>query len=178
MKKFLVSLLLMLPLCGFAQKGMQGVGVHLGFGDFKGSYQKSLSDKLKMDFSLSLSKYAYCEYTLLDEISYDSYNCIEHAISYLIGSDLHYFLTDVRRLRPYVAGGVYLGFFTPLGIAFENEYGFIETKSDPGIAGGIKLGIGLSYRIGYNWATQLELPICIGAPIVGLCPTLGLVYNF
>ena len=32
MKKFLLSLLLVLPLCSFAQKGMQGVGVNLGLG--------------------------------------------------------------------------------------------------------------------------------------------------
>lgn len=31
MKKFLVSLLFVLPLCCFAQKGTQGIGVSLGF---------------------------------------------------------------------------------------------------------------------------------------------------
>lgn len=171
MKKLLLSLSLVLPLCGFAQKGMQGVGVNFGFGcDFWRyqyasncgiSYQKFVTDNFRLASSLEISDYLY---------DYDSYTygyIYYYATSYLLTVEGHYFFNDIKRLRPYAIGGISVGL-----------YNYWGEKPKSGLAGGVKLGVGLNYRIGYHWTAQLEVPIHLVYPTSLFTPSLGLVYTF
>ena len=83
MKKFLVSLLLVLPLCGFAQKGSQGISVNLGFEtciealDF-GYYEDAcklfpISVKYHNHLTDRIRIAPYIEYVAADE-----YGCFHH----------------------------------------------------------------------------------------------------
>ena len=166
MKKLLLSILLLLPLFGFAQKGMQGVGVHLGSGyDFdygtnassiEVCYQRDFSNKFRLSYSLFYLDYPF-EWTNYDSDSYYYGN------SYFVGIDGHYFLNDVRRLRPYIIGGIHMG-------SYEIDYS--------GTTIGLKLGVGLNYRIGYRWSAQMEIPLYLVEPVGCFIPTFGIAYNF
>lgn len=175
MKKFLLSLLLVLPLCGFAQKGMQGIGVNLGVGmTFEEemtintylNYQRHLSDQVRLSCSLGFYSacyyhydYHYSEYWgwVTDGGYSDAYYC-------LIAADVHYFFNQPRRLRPYAIGGILFGVGDGDGY-FSN------------VVGGVKLGLGLTYRLGYHWAINLEAPLYL-MEAGGFLPTLGLTYTF
>ena len=168
MKKFLVSLLLLIPLYGFAQKGLREVGVNLGLGscfsgDYSGcigfNYKKNLSDRIRFAAS-----YCFLDYEYDHDYGYG------YGSSYFLGGEVHYFLNDVRRLRPYAIGGIILG-------SYETEE-YYETDTTSGTAGGIKLGVGLNCRIGYRWTVQFEIPLYIVAPYGCITPTFGLSYNF
>ena len=158
----------MLPLCSFAQKGMQGVGMNLGSGmDFETSiaanvclnYQKHLNDRFRLSYSLGVYSAGY---------SYDSPGSHVYTYDYahfgLIAADVHYFFNRPIRLRPYAIGGVLLG------------VGGISGYVLPAI-GGVKLGLGLTYRLGYHWAMNLEAPLYL-MEAGGFLPTLGLTYTF
>lgn len=168
MKKLLLSLLLVLPLCGFAQKGMRGIGVSLSPGESFGvdgaticclNYQKHLSDRARLSCSLGYFgiNYSYYEY-----IS-DGY---EHYVEYcLIAAEIHCFFNQPRRLRPYAIGGLFFG----VGDGGECL---------PDNINGVKLGLGLTYRLGYHWAMNLEAPLYLMEVVGGFHPTLGLTYTF
>ncbi len=175
MKKLLLSLLFVLPLCGFAQKGMQGVGMNLGLGftfddvEFAINphlnYQKHLSNRFRLSCSLGLYSacyyhydYSYSEYWGGREYEYRYYG---ETFYCLIAADVHYFFNQPRRLRPYAIGGILFGVGDGDGY-FSN------------VVGGVKLGLGLTYRLGYHWAMNLETPLYFG----GFLPTLGLTYTF
>ena len=170
MKKLLLSLLFVLPLCGFAQKGMQGVGVNLGLGmSFETSiaanvclnYQKHLNDRFRLSYSLGVYSAGY-KYE--NPTGYGYYNVYDYAHFGLIAADVHYFFNRPIRLRPYAIGGVLLG------------VGDISGYVLPAI-GGVKLGLGLTYRLGYHWAMNLEAPLYL--TVAGsFLPTLGLTYTF
>lgn len=167
MKKFLLSLLFLMPLSGFAQKGMQGVGVNLGWGfdiwrfdyaySYGFSYQKSVTDRFRLASSLEV---------LDDEVNATT--------SYLLIVEGNYFLNDVRRLRPYVIGGVALGRFESEAETWIGELGggFAE------FAFGGKFGVGLNYRLGYHLTGQLEIPCYLISSTSCVVPSLGLVYTF
>lgn len=172
MKKFLLSLLFLMPLSGFAQKGMQGVGVNFGIGfsfeeivdleglasDFIIKYQKNLTDKFRLVSTLGVYDVEVFEYdTYLDDYLERTETCC------FLGIEGDCFLNDVRRLRPYVIGGVVFGYCDDL---------------DSELGGGVKLGLGLDFRLGYHLTTQLELPYCIMYPRSCFTPSLGLVYTF
>ena len=165
MKKFLLSLLFLIPLSGFAQKGMQGVGVNFGMGfasedvidvsvftaDIIIKYQKNLTDKFRFVSTLGLYDFE------ADDNDLAVNDCF-------LDIEGNYFLNDVRRLRPYVVGGIVFGYCD-------------DPYSELG--GGVKLGLGLDYRLGYHLTTQLELPCCIMChPRSCFIPSLGLVYTF
>ena len=173
MKKLLLGLFLLFPLCGFAQKGMQGIGVNCGLGvNFKDdftlnlnlNYQKHLSNRFRLSSSLGLYyveewysySYDYYGYGYYDGHYYYSFYC-------LITADAHYFFNQPRRLRPYALGGLFFG----LGDGINSS-----------VVGGVKLGLGLTYRLGYHWAMNLEAPLYLAVPAGSFLPTLGLTYTF
>ncbi len=169
MKKFLLSLLLVLPLCGFAQKGMRGIGVSLSPGEFFEvddaticclNYQKHLSDRARLSCSLGYfgTDYSYYEYL---SGGYEYIN-VEYC---LIAAEIHCFFNQPRRLRPYAIGGLFFGVGGDGG-----EY-------LPAEISGVKLGLGLTYRLGYHWAMNLEVPL-YWMETSSLLPTLGLTYTF
>ena len=171
MKKFLLSLLLVFPLYGFAQKGMQGIGVNLGVGmTFEEemaintylNYQRHLSDQVRLSCSLGLYGATYYDGDLYyhDEYGRESYGDYFYC---LIAADLHYFFNEPRRLRPYAIGGVLFGV---------GEGNFLSD-----VVSGVKLGFGLTYRLGYHLAMNLEAPLYLmeGGSFL---PTLGLAYTF
>lgn len=144
-----MGLLLMLPLCGFAQKGMQGVGGSLGFGvcmdgdcDFaSGSirYQNHLTNRMRIVATL--------EY--FDVSGFDSAGLAYHG-----GVSFNCFFNDVARLRPYALFGLSLG-----------EYEYYDRMVDGSLWGeeiysmgsfGLNFGIGIDYRISYHISMQAE----------------------
>lgn len=157
----------MLPLCGFAQKGMRGIGVSLSYGAFFEAddaticclnYQKHLSDRARLSCSLG--------YFGTDYYGYISGVCQYHGyVEYcLIAADVHYFFNQPRRLRPYAIGGLFFG----VGDGCDGI---------PDDFSGVKLGLGLTYRLGYHWAMNLEAPLYL-MEAGGFLPTLGLTYTF
>ena len=167
MKKFLLSLLLVLPLCGFAQKGMQGIGVNYGINMISDNtylnYQKHLSNRFRLSCSFGYYSTHYSYYERYDEFgNYRQLGCLGEYC--LIATDVHYFFNQPRRLRPYAIGGILFG----VGDGHEDF---------PNAVGGVKLGLGLTYRLGYHWAMNLETPLYLMAA-GGFLPTLGLTYTF
>lgn len=171
MKKLLLSLLLALPLFGFAQKGMQGIGVGLGYGIGSMSYHSAYNESLGIIF-----KYEYNPYNrfglsanlkvariseLDDFVGSESYStpnrpselekyneavwelkdAYTNVLSTTFGLDFHYFLNTVRRLRPYVLVGTHSGFY-----------------SDWHFTWNVKVGLGLNWRLSYDCMLQVELP--------------------
>ena len=172
MKKFLVSLLFVLPLCGFAQKGSQGFSVNLGFetcGYITG-YDDILCCK---NIPLSI-KYLY---NLTDRIriaphlGYIAANedeCFNTNV-YNLGVSFHYFFNKVKPLRPYVIvggaiGGYHRVVYSPLRISYGDrdeegnliyEYYPLGSKYN-GLFYSVDLGIGLDCKIKNNLSLQVE----------------------
>ena len=186
MKKFLLSLLFLIPLSGFAQKGMQGVGVNWGFGccyiyedyasNYGLSYQNFVTDRFRLVSSLEVLNYTYDSDWSFEPPEY------EYATSYLLIVEGHYFFNGIRRLRPYVVGGISVGFLETTGMYYnsgsywDDRRYYREPMSE--FAGGVKLGVGLNYRIGYHLTAQLEVPIHLVYYNPLFTPSLGLVYTF
>jgi len=161
MKKLLLSLLLVLPFCSFAQKGMQGVGMTAGYGtplffeyetystyNIGAIYQNNITDNFRLSTSLEMITTRYYDY-------YDGYD--ENARYFLLGVDAHYFLCNVSRLRPYAVAGFAVG---TVDKKEYDEYGYYHNRYQY-FTGGAKLGVGLNYRLGYHLTTQLEIPIYV-----------------
>lgn len=174
MKKLLLSLLLALPLCGFAQKGMRGigVGVELGAGivdddgrngsssgaSFK--YEYNLTDRLRISTNVNIMKvdgFSFWEFSAEENpytpnrppSSSTIYEVTESSVeksntAYTLGLEFHYFLNRVRPFRPYLLLGVSLG--------------ASSLTMDDGPSGGFKMGLGFNWRLTHNCALQLELP--------------------
>lgn len=174
MKKLLLSLLLVLPLCSFAQKGMRGigVGVELGSGivddgEINGSsfgalfkYEYNLTDRLRFSTNVSIMKvhgFSFCDFSV-EENPYTpnrppSLNTIYEVTesygegsntAYTLGLDFHYFLNKVRPFRPYLLLG--------------GSFGVSSQTMDNGPSGGFKAGLGFNWRLTHNCTFQLELP--------------------
>ena len=172
MKKFLLSLLFVLPLCGFAQKGMRGigVGVELGSGivdedgrngssfgaSFK--YEYNLTDKLRFSTNVNIMKvrgfYSWdVEENPYTPNRYPNWDTIYEVTksdgegsntAYTLGLDFHYFLNKVRPFRPYLLLG--------------GSFGVSSQTMDHGPSVGIKAGLGFNWRLTHNCTFQLELP--------------------
>lgn len=182
MKKFLLSLLFLIPLSGFAQKGMQGVGVNFGLGccflhgdyaySYGVSYQNFVTDRFRLVSSLEVLDYIY------ESMWHSNYVEDVLASSYLLVVEGHYFFNDIRRLRPYIVGGVSVGFLETTGAHLKegNREWYYEPWTE--FAGGVKLGVGLNYRIGYHLTAQLEVPVHLVYYNPLFTPSLGLVYTF
>lgn len=172
MKKFLVSLLFVLPLCGFAQKGLQGISVNLGFetcADITGlddilcckniplsiKYHYNLTDRIRIAPHLGY-------------IAANETECFNTNI-YNLGVSFHYFFNKVKPLRPYaIVGGAIGGYhsvvYSPLSISYGDcdEEGNLIYESYPlgskynGLFYSVDLGIGLDCKIKNNLSLQVE----------------------
>lgn len=172
MKKFLLSLLFVLPLCGFAQKGMRGIGVGVehGYGivDDDGTigssfgasfkYEYNLTDKLRFSTNVNIMKVRGFYSWDVEENPYtpdrptywhtiyevtESYGEGSNT-AYTLGLDFHYFLNKVRPFRPYLLLG--------------GSFGVSSQTMDNGPSVGIKAGLGFNWRLTHNCTFQLELP--------------------
>lgn len=169
MKKLFLSLLLVLPLCGFAQKGMQGVGGGLGFGlcydgdciiyDFSIKYQNNLTNRIRI--------VPYLEY--ISAIEYNGSRWV-----YDCGLSFHYFLNNVRRFRPYVIAGFSVG-------AYERVY-LVSGREEwaDGPFGGFEFGVGFDYRLSYHCSFQMEIMglVATTSDVFSFGPNIGLAYTF
>lgn len=193
MKKFLLSLLLVLPLCSFAQKGMQGAGLSFGAGldfsygelvySYRAIYQNFITDR----FRISASLYLHNQYLALNDYGYyesgDPFDGLR-GNTYLAGFEGHYFFNEVRRLRPYVMGGVLIGASRSKRINYyENRRDYYNHENLQNrvqqFAGGVKLGVGLNYRISYNLMAQFEVPFYyLIEDYFPMIPCLNFVYTF
>ncbi len=154
MKRLLLSLLLVLPFCGFAQKGMQGIGGWAGIGtcregegcvltDIAIQYQNNLTDFIRIT--------PYLEYATLDE--YEDYRDVRSWYEvYSCGFALHYFLINTKRLRPYAVGGFSVGY-----CIYEESGSWYGSYSDSEFFSDFKFGIGCDYRLSYHCSLQMEL---------------------
>lgn len=169
MKRLLLSLFLVLPLFGFAQKGMQGIGVNYGggscydgdclLGEFSLKYQNHITNNIRISPHL---KYYYME----------DYNDDEY-YGWYFGCDFHFFFTQVKRFRTY--GIVGLSFGSTNTEDYYNEY------TDDFFGACIEAGIGIDYRIGYHFSLQGEFLPFSGYLDQGdlLCSCrVGLTYTF
>lgn len=192
MKKFLLTLLLVLPLCSFAQKGMQGAGLSFGAGldlmymewtySYRAIYQNFITDRFRISASLDLHN------QYLVGIGYNESGDHYYGLrgnTYLAGFEGHYFFNEVRRLRPYVMGGVLIGASKSKRINYyENWWDYcnhenLQNRAIQQFAGGVKLGVGLNYRISYNLMAQFEVPFYyITVDYLPMIPCLNFVYTF
>ena len=167
MKKLLVSLLLMLPLCGFAQKGMQGIGGGLNVGvcwddadcAFAGGsikYQNHLTDRVR---AVASFEYIYAE----------EYH--QWGEAYDVGCSLNFFFNDVARLRPYAIWGFFIG---------EYIYNYDYYIRGSIFFGGMNYGIGLDYRLSYHCSLQAEMLGLISSfsDVFFFGPNISLTYTF
>lgn len=170
MKKLLLSLLLTLPLCGFAQKGMRGIGVGAEYGlgsvyhqkvssyglSFK--YEYNIDDFIVLYWKLNFTNVTYQKpnftvtenpnlpnpsssknatiYEVIDD-GYTHHNAIHYNMD-VIGA--HFYLNQIRRLRPYV--------FLDYGIGVAMGY----------FSHSLRTGLGFNCRLTYNCSLQIELP--------------------
>lgn len=185
MKKFLVSLLFVLPLCCFAQKGTQGIGVNLGFEtclDITGyddvlccknipvsiEYHYNLTDRIRIA--------PHIGYIAADEMECFNTNVFEGGVS------LHYFLNGVKRFRPYLMGGASIGgdnstVYHDLVI---NRVPYPLGSKYNGLFYGVGFGVGLNCNIGANLSLQAEVLAHFSSlqDILSFGPNIGLTYVF
>lgn len=183
MKKLLLSFLLVFPLCGFAQKGMQGIGggVIFGFGDLW-SYSPSVNYYFINEGRGVTLKY---EYNLFDRVG------VASNISILDVGKYEFFSYSLREISgtPDIPSGVETVYelvndyatkcgeeaflYGTAGLDlrfFINEVRLFRTYVFCGIdlgmsfnseefLIGLRSGLGFNWRLGYNCSLQLELPI-------------------
>lgn len=153
MKKSLLLLLVAMSVClgGFAQKGMQAVGVDVspayhfrlkvpgvGIG-FKYSYNLTDFIKLTPNVKYSLAK---------RESNYHTYGT-STLRALQLGADLDVFLTPNRRTRPYLATGIYYFKLT-------EDADSSKVRKASATRPSANLGIGLEYRFTYKVSLQTE----------------------
>ena len=200
MKKFLVSLLCVLPLCGFAQKGSQGISVNLGFETCSDAFDATLflDDACKL-FPISVKYHnhltdhiriaPYMEYIAADEDGNFNTNVYDLGISF------HYFFNKVKRLRPYVVVGGSIGGYNsvvyhPLMISdgSRDEEGELIFEYYPlgskykGLFWSVDCGLGLDYKVGEHFSLQMEVLGTVSSSWVCMPlyfgPNIGLTYVF
>ncbi len=179
MKKFLVSLLLVLPLYGFAQKGVQGIGVNLGFETcvdvlccknipLSIEYHYNLTDRIRFA--------PHIGYIAANEIECFNTNVYEGGVS------LHYFLNDVKRLRPYLSGGASVGGYNSVVYhdLMLNHKPYPLGSKHNGIFYGVDLGVGFDCKIGSNLSLQAEILAHFSSlrDFLYFGPNIGLTYVF
>jgi len=172
MKKILLSLLLVLPFCSFAQKGMQGIGGGFGIGKCSDFDCTIMNYSLRYQYNLTnhIRIVQHMEYIYADEYEYQAERVINCGIS------AHYFLTNVRRLRPYIISGFSLGY-----LDYDDYDDTYHSKEEDGLLYfDVEIGIGLDYRIGYNCSMQIELLGHISSLLdpIYFGPNIGLTYTF
>ena len=166
MKKVLLVCfaLLAFSMQGFAQKGMQGIGVNLagnvcdGFAFGGGlKYQYNLSNYVRLEPSFS--------YYSADDDSFDMAAFV----------NMHIFFSSPKAFRPYFfAGPGYVSFFENHGY-----YGYEDKYSEGDL--GVNAGLGLDFRVSHNFSLQLEAGAIMRVSNVdyfGAKFNLGFCYNF
>lgn len=157
MKKIvLISLLLMVSLVGFAQKGRHALGV-----DFTGkNYEEAQSVLLGVKYQYNISDYIRIEPFLQGKISGDG-----GGYEFITAVNAHAFFLSPRRFRPYA----YLGLGYSVA-SFDNGY---DEPDESEIY--FQTGLGIDWRFSYRWSWQLEL----GANASwGVNVSTGITYNF
>ena len=158
-----------LGLQGFAQKGMQGVGVNLAanfkVGDHKGigigggiKYQYNITDNIRV------------------EPSFSYYSVSDDAFDMLGFVNMHLFFLSPSAFRPFIFAGP--GFLSYSDERYDYVLGsYRKTEKDFGFDG----GLGLDYRVTHNLSLQMEVGGLIGLgddDHYGLKLNIGFCYNF
>lgn len=180
MKKSLLSILFLIPLSSFAQKGIQGVGVNAG-GNLSSGESDSYA-QVSLMFQHHLTNYLqivpYFRHVNIDIVGNHDMNVKINSI----GSDLHFFILNLisgrtTRLAPYVVGGISYGSYYGTHW-FDYEEGFDERS---GYTFNAKVGLGTNYRITYHLMLQVELNVEYYSEPYSrwfIAPVLGLAYTF
>lgn len=182
MKKIILfALLAVISVNAFAQKGRHAVGIsieELGMITFGSDY-----DAYKNSFGIT-AKYQYGisdYFTIEPSFTYyiTSKNKVEdHSEEgfepkYSAGVALHAFFTKTSRLRPYAIAGV--SYLHSEDLYYDTFYDDFETDKKNNDFNA-KIGLGLDYRITYNWNLQLEA--CYTTAYKAEAIGIGCTYNF
>lgn len=205
-KTFLFALLIIASVSVFAQKGRHSVGIsveelgtimsdeylhtHEGSWGITAKYQYGISDYFRVEPSVT--------YYIVNREGekYDirkGWDC-GCELKYAAGISIHAFLKKTTRLKPYVVAGIrylhgeeYYYEWNSHSTEYEYDewddayypvesdyyYDKIDDKKD---FFDVKAGLGLDYRIAYNWNLQLEA--CYTTALQAESIKLGLTYNF
>ena len=157
-----------------AQKGMSGIGVNLGFGFHQDYivYDFILLNNISLKYQYNFSNY----YRIEPIISYRDvlYTNITYRISsFEIGINNHFFLTKVKRFRPYAIAGI--------GYMHMTEGNTQREKLSKSSYAYFCGGFGLDYRFSHKWSGQASLSYTgsLGDYFNGFIDLeLGIAYNF
>ena len=194
MKKLFLSLLLLLPLCGFAQKGMQGVGFGIEYGigsdnmepehlltSYGATFKYEYNWTDRVCFSANLNVMSIGDYKIYNPIIKENwsnnkkYEIIDgftdkSLTAATFGLDIHFFLNGIRKCRPYLLLGASYAYSSMA----TDDY-ISDMEEGPNV---IKLGLGFNWRLTYNSCLQIELPIRIcGIPNFPLGHFDGIRYD-
>ena len=179
MKKFIFTLMLVtLSFGAYAQKGMQGVGLSLNFGIMEENhstiypittlkYQYYIHDNIRLVPSLTLG---------CTNINYDntfSYYVNPNPYSYYVNPYLQtdFFLCQIKKFRPYLSVALGCSIAETLDV----------TKTYAASAFNLKCGMGMEWRVAYNWTIQCSGNFSLdvgGFDAIGAFASIGFVYNF
>lgn len=157
-----------------AQKGMSGIGVNLGFGFHEDYivYDFILLNNISLKYQYNFSNY----YRIEPIISYRYVlyaNTTYRISSFEIGINNHFFLTKVKRFRPYAIAGIGYMHMTEGHTKHEK----LSKSSHAYFCG----GFGLDYRFSHKWSGQASLSYTggLGDYFNGFIDLeLGITYNF
>ena len=178
MRKFFVSLLLALPLCCFAQKGTQGIGLNFGFETCIDFCSKNVPLSLEYHYNLTdrIRIAPHIGYIAADEAECFNTNVFEGGVS------LHYFLNDVKCFRPYLIGGASIGGYnsTVYHDLVLNHVPYPLGSKYNGLFYSVDFGAGLDCKIGDNLSLQAEMLVHVSSlqEILSFGPNIGLTYVF
>ena len=170
MKKVLFILFFAtLSLGSYAQKGMQGVGLSLNFGIMEENhssiypittlkYQYYIHDNIRLVPSLTLG---------CTNIDYN--NIFSYYVNPYLQTD--FFLCQIKKFRPYLSVALGCSIAETLDI----------TKTYAASAFNLKCGMGMEWRVAYNWTIQCSgnFSLDVGEfDAIGAFASIGFVYNF
>ena len=169
---FLIITLFVVTICSTsAQKGMSGIGVNLGFG----LHQDYIVNDFILLNNISLKyQYNFSNYYRIEPIISYRYvlyaNTTYRISSFEIGINNHFFLTKVKRFRPYAIAGIgYMHMTEGHTKIYKSSYAYFCG------------GFGLDYRFSHKWSGQASLSYtgCLGDYFNGFIDLeLGIAYNF
>lgn len=169
---FLIITLFVVTICSTsAQKGMSGIGVNLGFG----LHQDYIVNDFILLNNISLKyQYNFSNYYRIEPIISYRYvlyaNTTYRISSFEIGINNHFFLTKVKRFRPYAIAGIgYMHMTEGHTKIYKSSYAYFCG------------GFGLDYRFSHKWSGQASLSYTggLGDYFNGFIDLeLGIAYNF
>lgn len=196
--KILLLTLALAMTCGVAsaQKGMQGVGVNIG-GEFEmfGDFAYDMFPAFEVRYQYNASNY----YRLEPFFAYGGLVSGHNEIQ--VGLNNHFFISKVRRFRPYFVAGFGFGFLKRNGGFEFSQFcdGYIWDIIDdrPNYYDGVKCienvksisekgfywrgGLGLDCRFSHTWSGQLELcgdGLIASKSKISIQLKFGVAYNF